>query len=101
MHNIYPVILSGGAGTRLWPLSRAHYPKQLLPLVSDRTMLQETVLRMTGVSGLKQPLIIANSEHRFIVAEQLKAIDVKPGAIILEPLGRNGEVLLLAHLGIG
>ena len=87
--NVYPVILSGGAGTRLWPMSRAHYPKQLLPLVSDRTMLQETVLRMSSAGCLKRPLVVANSEHRFIVAEQLMAIDVEPEAIILEPFGRN------------
>jgi len=64
--NIYPVILSGGAVTRLWPMPRAHFPKQLLPLASDRTMLQETVLRLSDIKHLKRPLVIANSEHRFI-----------------------------------
>ncbi len=86
---IYPVILSGGAGTRLWPLSRAVLPKQLLPLVSDRTMLQETVLRVAGWAEVMSPLVICGNEHRFLVAEQLREIGVKPLAILLEPVGRN------------
>ena len=86
---IYPVILSGGAGTRLWPLSRAVLPKQLLPLVSDKTMLQETVLRVTGWPDLMAPLVVCGNEHRFLVAEQLREIDVKPLAILLEHVGRN------------
>ncbi|HWW71478.1 MAG TPA: sugar phosphate nucleotidyltransferase, partial [Duganella sp.] len=75
---IYPVILSGGAGTRLWPLSRAVLPKQLLPLVSDKTMLQETVLRLAGGVGFAAPLIVCGNEHRFLVAEQLREIGVAP-----------------------
>lgn len=86
---IYPVILSGGAGTRLWPLSRAVLPKQLLPLVGDQTMLQETVLRLAGRPQLMQPLIVCGNEHRFLVAEQLREIKVNPIGILLEPLGRN------------
>ena len=86
---IYPVILSGGAGTRLWPLSRAALPKQLLPLVNDKTMLQDTALRLTGRAELMQPLIICGNEHRFLVAEQLREINVKPLGILLEPEGRN------------
>lgn len=86
---IVPVILSGGAGTRLWPLSRELYPKQLLPLASDKTMLQETLLRLDGLAGLAEPLVVCNEEHRFLVAEQLRAVDRKPQAIILEPVGRN------------
>ncbi|MES2365152.1 MAG: mannose-1-phosphate guanylyltransferase/mannose-6-phosphate isomerase [Pseudomonadota bacterium] len=88
MH-IHPVILSGGSGTRLWPLSRAALPKQLLPLVSDRTMLQETVLRLSGIADVTSPTLVCNQEHRFMVAEQMRAIDVGPEAIFLEPVGRN------------
>lgn len=84
-----PVILSGGSGTRLWPLSRRHYPKQFLPLVSSHTMVQETLLRLTGIEGLKAPIAVCNEDHRFMMAEQLWEIDAKPAAIILEPLGRN------------
>lgn len=84
-----PVILSGGAGTRLWPLSRGQYPKQFLPLVSGHTMLQETVLRLDGVAGLKPPIAVCNEDHRFMLAEQLWEIGVKPAAIILEPVGKN------------
>jgi mannose-1-phosphate guanylyltransferase/mannose-6-phosphate isomerase len=86
---IYPVILSGGTGSRLWPLSRALYPKQLLALTSDKTMLQETILRLSGSPSFAPPVIIANEEHRFIIAEQMRAAGVTPEAIILEPIGRN------------
>ncbi|MFK5926909.1 MAG: mannose-1-phosphate guanylyltransferase/mannose-6-phosphate isomerase [Desulfuromusa sp.] len=86
---ILPVILSGGAGTRLWPLSRELYPKQLLPLASDKTMLQETVSRLEGIVGLQNPLIICNDSHRFMVAEQIRQLDKEASRIILEPCGRN------------
>jgi len=86
---ILPVILSGGAGTRLWPLSRELYPKQLLPLGSDKTMLQETVRRLDGVAGVENPLIVCNEAHRFMVAEQIRQLDKVAEAIILEPCGRN------------
>jgi mannose-1-phosphate guanylyltransferase / mannose-6-phosphate isomerase len=86
---IIPVILSGGAGTRLWPLSRELYPKQLLPLVGEQTMLQETVTRLSGIAGMGEPLLVCNEHHRFLVAEQLRKIGVNPGAIVLEPVGRN------------
>lgn len=84
-----PVILSGGSGTRLWPLSRGQYPKQFLPLASDHTMLQETLLRLNGLEGLKAPIAVCNEGHRFILAEQLWEIGAKPSAIILEPVGKN------------
>lgn len=86
---IYPVILSGGSGTRLWPLSRAVLPKQLLPLVTEQTMLQETALRLAGRPQLMQPLIVCGNEHRFLVAEQMREIGVAPLGILLEPVGRN------------
>ncbi|MEQ1621184.1 MAG: mannose-1-phosphate guanylyltransferase/mannose-6-phosphate isomerase [Methylococcales bacterium] len=84
-----PVILSGGSGTRLWPLSRGQYPKQFLPLVSDHTMLQETLLRLTGIAHLQAPIAVCNEDHRFMLAEQLWEIHTKPAAIILEPIGKN------------
>lgn len=86
---IVPVILSGGAGTRLWPLSRELYPKQLLPLAGERTMLQETVLRLVGLFGLEAPCVVCNEEHRFLVAEQLRLAGHVASAVILEPVGRN------------
>ena len=86
---ITPVILSGGAGSRLWPLSRELYPKQLLPLVSEATMLQETQLRLDGLENLLAPLVVCNESHRFMVAEQLRQAQVPVGAILLEPVGRN------------
>ncbi|MBA5607602.1 mannose-1-phosphate guanylyltransferase/mannose-6-phosphate isomerase [Duganella sp. FT3S] len=86
---IYPVILSGGSGTRLWPLSRAVLPKQLLPLVTEQTMLQETALRLAGRPQLMQPLIVCGNDHRFLVAEQMREIGVAPLGILLEPVGRN------------
>lgn len=86
---ILPIILCGGSGTRLWPLSRERFPKQFLPLIDDRTMLQNTVLRLSGLKDAALPLFLCNENHRFIVAEQLRQIHIKPGGIILEPIGRN------------
>ena len=86
---IVPVILSGGAGTRLWPMSRESYPKQLLPLLSERTMIQETALRCPRDAGFSSPLVVCSNEHRFLIAEQLRQINVQPMAIVLEPVGRN------------
>ncbi|MEY3220383.1 MAG: hypothetical protein RIT27_1740 [Pseudomonadota bacterium] len=86
---LHPVILSGGIGSRLWPLSREHYPKQLLALVGEQTMLQNTVLRLENIPDLAPPIIVCNEDHRFLVAEQLRCINVKPSAILLEPIGRN------------
>lgn len=86
---ITPVILCGGSGTRLWPLSRASYPKQYLALAGSDTLLQQTVKRVGALDGVAAPLIISNNEQRFLVAEQLRAIDTTPGAIVLEPVARN------------
>ncbi|MDC9715585.1 MAG: mannose-1-phosphate guanylyltransferase/mannose-6-phosphate isomerase [Gammaproteobacteria bacterium] len=86
---ITPVILSGGMGARLWPLSRKQYPKQYLPLTGDNTMLQETILRLEGLEELADPIIICNVEHRFLVAEQCLQIGVTNPTILLEPIGRN------------
>jgi mannose-1-phosphate guanylyltransferase/mannose-6-phosphate isomerase len=85
---IYPVILSGGSGTRLWPLSRASMPKQLLALHGEHTMIQDAVLRAC-VPSAAAPILLCGEGHRFIVAEQMQAIDVNPAAIVLEPVGRN------------
>lgn len=86
---IYPVLMSGGAGTRLWPVSRARHPKQLYALASERTMLQETALRLHGAANAAPPLIICNDEHRFFIAEQLRTLGIAPEDIVLEPIGRN------------
>jgi mannose-1-phosphate guanylyltransferase/mannose-6-phosphate isomerase len=83
-----PVVLSGGSGTRLWPLSRELYPKQLLPLVGERTMLQETLSRLSGLE-ISPPIVVCNEAHRFLVAEQLRQVELDPQSIILEPVGRN------------
>ncbi len=89
MTAVFPVILSGGAGTRLWPLSREMYPKQLLALTSRYTMLQDTALRLAGIAGARAPIVVCNEAHRFTVAEQLYALGLEPSAILLEPAGRN------------
>ncbi len=88
---LVPVILCGGTGTRLWPLSRASYPKQYWPLAgaAEETLLQQTHQRLHGLSHLAPPLLLCNEDHRFIVAEQMRQIGVEPAAILLEPMGRN------------
>ena len=86
---IIPVILSGGSGTRLWPLSRAQYPKQLLALAGEKTMLQETVTRVEGIADIGPVFCVCNEDHRFMVAEQLRQVTDDMGDIILEPVGRN------------
>lgn len=85
---IIPVILCGGSGTRLWPLSRSHVPKQFLPLVDEHSMFQNTLLRLSGLE-VSDPIVICNQEHRFMAAEQLRELEITPLSIILEPEGRN------------
>ncbi|MEX0958189.1 MAG: mannose-1-phosphate guanylyltransferase/mannose-6-phosphate isomerase [Burkholderiales bacterium] len=86
---LFPVILSGGSGTRLWPLSRTLLPKQFLPLVSDKSMLQDTISRLDGLQDLSAPLIVCSNDQRFLAAEQLRDIGVTPLVQVLEPVGRN------------
>lgn len=85
---LLPVIMAGGSGSRLWPLSRSLYPKQFISLASDKSMLQETIARLSGLDH-QAPLLICNQEHRFIVAEQLRQQRIEHGGIVLEPVGRN------------
>jgi len=100
--SIKPVILSGGSGTRLWPMSRQLYPKQLLPLVGEHTLLQDTVSRVKSIPQISDSvLVVCNEEHRFLIAEQLRALDAKADALILEPEGRNtAPALTLAALAL-
>ncbi len=97
-----PVILSGGAGTRLWPLSRELHPKQLLALTSSRTMLQETAARLAGMPAVAAPVVVCNEAHRFMVAEQMRQLGTAPSAIVLEPAGRNTApaIALAAHAAL-
>ena len=113
---LQPVILAGGSGTRLWPMSREHYPKQLLPLAGEHTLLQDTATRLGGLpltedevsedssnplQGVRAPLVICNEDHRFLVAEQLRQIEREPARILLEPVGRNtAPALTLAALAV-
>ena len=97
-----PIILSGGAGTRLWPLSRELYPKQLLALTGERTLIQQTALRLEGLSAAA-PVVVCNEAHRFLVAEQLRQIGIEPAAMVLEPVGRNTApaIALAAQAALG
>ncbi|CAB1276613.1 mannose-1-phosphate guanylyltransferase/mannose-6-phosphate isomerase [Candidatus Nitrosacidococcus tergens] len=98
---LQPIILSGGSGTRLWPLSREHFPKQLLSLVGEHTMIQDTILRICSLENVLSPVIVCNKEHRFLVAEQMRQIDITPQQLILEPSGRNtAPALTLAALSV-
>ena len=92
---VIPVILSGGSGTRLWPVSRESFPKQLWPLLSEHSLLQETALRATG-PRFGAPLIVCNQEHRFLIAEQLRGAGVQDARIVLEPVGRNSAPAVAA-----
>ena len=98
---IIPIILCGGSGTRLWPLSRESYPKQFLSINSEdkKSLLQKTQERILGIKNLRDPILVCNEDHRFIVAEQMRAINIKPNAILLEPFGKNtGPAINLAAL---
>src|SRR3954467_10575852 len=91
--SIQPVIMAGGSGTRLWPLSRAGFPKQFLSLGSDESLFQQAVARLIGLASddiaVGAPLIVGNAEHRFLALEQLREQKADPAAVILEPVGRN------------
>ncbi len=89
MNTLIPVLLSGGSGTRLWPLSREGYPKQFLALAGEHSMLQATWLRVAHLAGVDAPLVVTNENHRFMVAEQLRQVGCQPSAIVLEPVARN------------
>jgi mannose-1-phosphate guanylyltransferase len=86
--SILPVIMAGGSGTRLWPLSRKNYPKQFLSLNGEHTMLQQTISRLEGLNN-RPCMLICNEEHRFIAAEQMRQLNVEHGGVFLEPIGRN------------
>src|SRR3954454_5479309 len=94
-HRIVPVILSGGSGTRLWPVSRESFPKQLWRLTSDSTLLQETAQRARG-AGFAPPIVVCNQDHRFLVAEQLRAVGITDARVLLEPVGRNSAPAIAA-----
>jgi len=99
--NLHPVILAGGYGTRLWPLSREDYPKQFLPLVGRRTMLQDTISRLDGMKGAAAPIIVCNEAHRFLVMDQVRELGASTSAVILEPASRNNApALSLAALSL-
>ena len=98
---INPVILCGGSGTRLWPLSRKSFPKQYLSFMSknNKSLLQDTYERISKIENIKNPILVCNEEHRFIAAEQMREINIQPNSILLEPFGRNtGPAITLASL---
>lgn len=96
MPDIFPVLLCGGSGTRLWPVSRKSYPKQFVPLTGQGTLFQAAVGRMLGAPDVASPLVITNADFRFIVAEQLAAEGIRPAAIMIEPAARNTGPAILA-----
>src|SRR5689334_3921100 len=91
--NVQPVVMAGGSGTRLWPLSRAQHPKQFLVLQGNTSLFQQAVQRLNGLAGadirVAAPCIVGNEEHRFLVLDQLRELDVPPATLLLEPTGRN------------
>jgi mannose-1-phosphate guanylyltransferase/mannose-6-phosphate isomerase len=93
--DVVPVILSGGSGSRLWPMSRESFPKQLWPLIAEQSLLQQTALRATG-PGFAAPVVVCNQEHRFMVAEQLRAAGIQGARVVLEPIGRNSAPAIAA-----
>src|SRR5688572_19996195 len=86
---IVPVLMAGGSGTRLWPLSRESYPKQFLRLLGDRSLLQDTALRAARIAGASAPLVIGGETHRFIIGEQLRQVGIEDATVLIEPEGRN------------
>ena len=99
MQTIVPVLLCGGSGTRLWPLSRKSYPKQFMPVVGDRTLFQASAQRVTGGTDairFAAPMVLTNVDFRFLVGEQLLSVGIDPGAILIEPVARNTAPAILA-----
>jgi len=96
MPSLHPILLCGGSGTRLWPLSRKSFPKQFVPLTGEATLFQTAALRMDGVAGVAPPVVITNSDFRFIVTEQLSHAGIDPGAVLIEPAARNTAPAILA-----
>ena len=98
---LHPIVLCGGSGSRLWPLSRDEHPKQLLPLLGGRSLLQETVLRLEGLADVAAPVVVSNAQYRFLIAEQMREIGKMPCPLLLEPAGRNtAPALTLAALRV-
>jgi mannose-1-phosphate guanylyltransferase/mannose-6-phosphate isomerase len=95
MAQVTPVLLCGGSGTRLWPLSRKSFPKQFAPLIGQHSLFQQAALRMVG-QGFADPVVVTAAEYRFIVTEHLAAAGIVPGAILIEPQGRNTAPAILA-----
>ena len=96
MPELHPILLCGGSGTRLWPLSRKSFPKQFVPLTGETTLFQAAAARMAGAPGVAAPVVVTNSDFRFIVTEQLAHAGIDPGAVLIEPSPRNTAPAMLA-----